>query len=209
MAEREHGYERGWFRYGFDHMVFNKDRPIHSGAAVSDTAGAFSRGVGNPQCTFAISYPGSETPPVGMHIHRDVLTGEEVEEWYVIIDGTGVMRFTNGDSVAFGPGDLVATYPGTGHSLEVTGDQPVRFMAITPKLFTRPGEGPTRDPWPESFDTRIRILTTNEMNNPLTAECTDCGATWERPEGDEGAHTLAPWAAEHTCSSSHAALHLR
>ena len=206
MAEREHGYDRGWYRYGFDHMEFLK-RSVHGGGAEIDVSLAFSRGIGKPHCAFAIAYPGAATPAVGMHVHHDDVTGEDVEEWYIILEGSGIMRFTNGDSVRFGPGDLLATYPGTGHSLEVTGDEPVKFILIAPNLF-RMGSGRTVDEWPERFDPRIRVLTNDETKNALTAECRDCGARWERPADDRGANSLPTWATEHPCSVPHVPLHV-
>jgi mannose-6-phosphate isomerase-like protein (cupin superfamily) len=198
MAEREHGYERGWYRYGFDTMPFI-ERTIHGGGADIDISLAFNRGVGKPHIAFGIIYPGrGETPAIGMHIHRDEPSGEDLEEWYVIIDGTGIQRFSNGDSVEFGPGDLIACYPGTGHSLEATGDKPVRIVSITPKMFT--SRSPVLDPEPERFEPRIHVRTTDETKNPITAECSDCGAMWERPENDRGANTIATWSVEHECT---------
>jgi hypothetical protein len=61
---------------------------------------------------------------------------------------------------------------------------------------------------PEKFEPRIRVLTTDETKNPITAECSDCGATWERPETDRGANTIADWSIEHKCTKPFAPLHL-
>ena len=130
-----------------------------------------------------------------MHIHRSAELGKDVEEWYIIIEGTGVQRFTNGDSVYFGPGDLIAVYPGTGHSLEVTGDQPVKMIGILPEVYTT--VNPDAPSWPETWNPRVRALSRSETLNPTTAECSDCGQVWERPEPDSGSNTLAPWADDH------------
>jgi hypothetical protein len=140
-----------------------------------------------------------------MHVHRDDPSGKDVEEWYIIIEGAGTMRFTNGDSVEVGPGDLIATYPGTGHSLEATGDKPVKLLAIAPEMFTT---GLPPDEWPETWEPRIRVLATTEDKNPTSAECVDCGALWERPEDDFGSNTLPVWAVEHGCRKRVTPVHL-
>jgi uncharacterized cupin superfamily protein len=200
----EHGYDRGWFRYGFDTMPFT-ERSVHGGGADIGFSLAFNRGVGKPHIAFGIVYPGSAEPPIGMHIHRDDPSGEDLEEWYIIVDGTGIQRFTNGDSVAVGPGDLIACYPGTGHSLEVTGEDPIRLISITPRMFTN------RTPaieGPEGVEPRIRVLETDETKNPLRAECAECGATWERPDDDRGANTIADWSVEHDCTAQFTALEM-
>ena len=125
MADTDHGYERGWCRYGFDTLDF-EPLAIHSGAGELDFTVAFNRGPGKPQICFMVIPPETPQPAVGLHIHRDEPSGEDLEEWYVIIEGTGVMRFTNGDSVSFRAGDLLGVYPGTGHSVVATGDEAVR-----------------------------------------------------------------------------------
>jgi hypothetical protein len=142
-----------------------------------------------------------------MHVHRSAQLGRDVEEYYVIVDGTGIQRFTNGDSVEFGPGDVIVIYPGTGHSLEVTGETPVKLVGIIPEMFTTVNPEPHE--WPETWNPRIRVLTTSDQLNAITAECTDCGKTWERPEGDIGANTLPVWAAEHECTKVVSPLRLR
>lgn len=196
--ENERDYERGWQRFGLDTLDLAPAR-IHGGGADVDMALAIDRGRGKPFAAYVVIAPGdgdAEAPPIGLHIHRGP-TGNEVEEWYVIIDGTGVQRFTNGDSVEFGPGDLIAVYPGTGHSLEVTGDKSVKLLAIMPEHFVSgPGEHPQ---WPDTWKPRIRVLTVTEQCNPLTAECAVCGKTWLRPDDDFGSNTLATWLAEHEC----------
>jgi mannose-6-phosphate isomerase-like protein (cupin superfamily) len=206
MTMADPGYDRGWKRFGFDTMDFSPQR-VHSGAGEVDVAIAIDRGVGMPFVAYVVVPPGvREAPPLGMHVHRSQILGRDVEEWYIIIDGTGIQRFTNGDSVEFGPGDLIAVYPGTGHSLEVTGDRPVKMLGVMTELFQR--VHPDHAEWPESWQPRIRVLTTTDTLNPTVAECTDCGETWERPDGDAGSNTLPVWAAEHECNRQAAAVHL-
>ena len=207
MTERYHGYDRGWYRYSFETEEF-ADLAIHGGGAEIGVVNILNRGYGKPHISYGIIYPDrrGESPAIGLHIHRDDPTMEDLEEWYIIIDGTGIQRFTNGDSVEFGPGDVIACYPGTGHSLEATGDVPVRLVSITPRMFT--ANWSAVDAWPERFAPRIHVLTTEDSKNPLTAECSDCGATWERPEGDLGGNTLADWSIEHACSKPFKPLHV-
>src|SRR5947207_3774512 len=163
----EHGYDRGWHRYGFDTMEFS-ERTIHGGGADIGISLAFNRGVGKAHIAFGVIYPGrGETPAIGLHIHRDEPTGEDLEEWYVIVDGEGIQRFTNGDSVKFGRGDLIACYPGTGHSLEATGHKPVKLVSITPKMYTATSRQPV-EVLPDPFQPRIHVLTTTEAKNPIT-----------------------------------------
>jgi mannose-6-phosphate isomerase-like protein (cupin superfamily) len=205
MTEREHGYERGWYRYGFETMEFT-DRTIHCGGADIGISLAFNRGQGAPHIACGIVYPGAERPPIGMHIHRDEPSKEDLEEWYIIIEGHGIMHFTNGDSVAFGPGDLLACYPGTGHSTEALGDQPVRLVSITPSMYST--KSPNIDTPPEHFDPRIHVIETNETKNPLSAECTVCGAKWARPDDDGGSDSIGTWSVEHACTSKFEPLHI-
>jgi mannose-6-phosphate isomerase-like protein (cupin superfamily) len=208
MAEREHGYDRGWYRYSFETEEL-ADRAIHGGGAEIGVRNFINRGYGKPHISFGVIYPerAGPSPAIGLHIHRDEPTGEDLEEWYIIVDGTGIQRFTNGDSVEFGPGDVIACYPGTGHSLEATGDAPVRLVSVTPKMFSSTVARPS-DEWPERFTPRIHVLTTTEAKNALTAECTECGATWKRPEDDFGSNTLADWSVEHECTKPFTPIHV-
>lgn len=198
MTDTDHGYGRGWVRYGFDTLDL-KPFNIHSGAADLDFTVAFNRGPMEPQLCFMIIPPGTPQPAVGLHIHRDGPSRDDLEEWYVIIEGTGVMRFTNGDSVAFRSGDVLGVYPGTGHSVVAAGDGPVRLLVITPKMWTLDDPMSPTTP-PETFAPRIRVLTTNEPLNPITAECSVCGARWEQPADDPASEGLPAWAAEHECT---------
>jgi hypothetical protein len=132
--------------------------------------------------------------------------GRDVEEWHVIIEGTGVERFTNGDSVEFSAGDLIAIYPGTGHSVEVTGDKPVKMLGILPECFET--VNPDHPPWPDTWQPRIRVLARSDERNPTVAACSDCGKRWERPDGDDASNTLPTWAAEHGCMRKTTNVHL-
>jgi mannose-6-phosphate isomerase-like protein (cupin superfamily) len=195
MTDPEYG--RGWQRFGFDTLDFFSTR-VHSGPVDVDVAIAFDRGIGRPMVAYVVIPPGGEAPAIATHVHRSEALGKDVEEWYVIIEGTGVQRFTNGDEVTFGPGDLIAVYPGTGHSLQVTGDQPVKMLGILPELFAPATPAPVAPP--DRWEPRIEVLTTTENLNPLTARCTDCGAAWERPGDDPGSDSLPVWAGEHACT---------
>jgi mannose-6-phosphate isomerase-like protein (cupin superfamily) len=199
MGENDPGYWRGWQRFGFNTMTFTSDR-VHGGGADIETSIALDRGVGKPFVAFVVVPPSpGQAPPLGMHVHRSMELGKDVEEWYIIIEGTGIQWFTNGDSVEFGPGDLIAVYPGTGHSLEVIGDKPVKMLGILPEVYMTVNTG--QPEWPESWQPRIRVLTTTDGLNPDTVECAECGKTWQRPEDDLGSNTLPAWAAEHECTS--------
>lgn len=192
----EHGFERGWHRYGFDNLDF-RQAAIHGSRIPIGVQEAFDRGPGQAHVSFGV-IPPSEDDSIGMHIHRDVPSATDVEEWYIIIDGTGEMTFSNGDRVAVGPGDLVAVYPGTGHAFRATGEAPVRLVSITPVMYTshRPGE-----PLPAEFRPQIEVEEADPRSmNPLRARCTACDAAWERPADDPGAASLPEWARDHRCS---------
>jgi mannose-6-phosphate isomerase-like protein (cupin superfamily) len=206
MAQSGPRYERGWQRFGFGTMDFVPQR-VHEGGNDIMASVGFDRGAGMPFVAHVVVEPGGESPALGLHVHRSAELGRDVEEWYVIIEGTGIQWFSNGDSVEFGPGDLIAVYPGTAHSLEVTGDQPVKMLGIMPECYMT--VAPDHPVWPETWEPRIKILTTSPELNPTSAECTDCGATWERPEGDRGSNTLPAWAGDHGCTGTATTVHLR
>lgn len=186
-------------------MDFTSAR-IHRGAGEVDMSIAFDRGLGRPLVAYAVIPPGSHGPAFGVHVHRSQALGRDVEEWHVIIEGTGIERFTNGDSVEFSAGDLIAIYPGTGHSVEVTGDKPVKMLGILPELFET--VNPDHPPWPDTWLPRIRVLASSDELNPTVAECSDCGKRWERPDGDDASNTLPTWAAEHGCARKTTNVHL-
>jgi hypothetical protein len=207
MSERELGHGRGWQRLGFNTLHSVRVR-AHSGTGDIDFAVAFDRGLDEPFCAFCVAYPADvDAPQIGLHMHRGEPAGKDIEEWYIILEGTGIQRFTNGDSVEFGPGDMIVTYPGTGRSLEVTGDEPVKLIAIAPRMFATPLG--SHDQWPSAWEPRIKVLTMNDDQNPLTAQCSDCGATWERPDYDAGSNTLPIWAVDHQCTKQVKPTHLR
>ncbi|HWM22206.1 MAG TPA: cupin domain-containing protein [Ilumatobacteraceae bacterium] len=194
----DHGHERGWHRYGFDNQDFD-ERPIHGSDVPIGVRRAFFRGVGEPHVSFGIIPPNTDAPAIGMHIHRDVPTRTDVEEWYIIVDGRGVMTFSSGDDVEVGPGDMVVIHPGTGHSFQAVGDVPVRLISITPTMYTSATQPNEVD---RNFTPRIDVTRADDTMNPLDARCTACGATWTRPSDDRGANTLAPWARDHACKSA-------
>jgi mannose-6-phosphate isomerase-like protein (cupin superfamily) len=191
----DHGYDRGWRRYGFDNLPF-VERAIHGSKVPIGVNRIFHRGRWKAHCSFGIIPPNTDEPAIGMHVHRDVPTHTDVEEWYIIIDGRGEMTFSNGDSVDVGAGDLVAVHPGTGHSFRAFGDSPVRLISITPVMYEV--DSPT-DEYPQSFTPRVEVLTADETMNPTTARCTACGTNWNRPDDDRAANTLPEWAREHDC----------
>jgi mannose-6-phosphate isomerase-like protein (cupin superfamily) len=187
----DHTYERGWHRYGFDNMEFT-DRAIHGSDVPISLKLALNRGVFKPHISFAVIEPTETEQTIGMHIHRDLPTNTDVEEWYIIIDGKAVMTFSNGDTVDVGPGDMIATYPGTGHSFRAT--ETVHLISITPQMFT--SRSPV-DEAPEKFAPRIYVSAVNDAMNALRAQCTVCGADWVRPDDDKGSNTLPVWARGH------------
>lgn len=195
----DHAYDRGWKKYGFNSLEFQVAN-VHGSSEPMSVAVAFHRGVGAPHISFGVVPPGTERQPIGMHVHRDVPTGDDVEEWYVIIDGHGEMTFSNGDVVDVGPGDLVTTYPGTGHSFRTTGAKPVRLVAIVPRMFTN--AAPV-DELPGSFKSSVEVtdIETATMN-PVTATCRVCGRVWRKPADDTGSETLADWSRTHVCAGS-------
>ena len=193
----EHQYERGWQRYGFDNSEFTDEKPAH-GAQTAIVGGlAFNRGVGKPHATFVTIPPDTPGQGIGLHTHRNLETGKDSEVWYIIIEGRGEMTFTNGDVVECGPGDLITTYPGTGHAFRAVGG-PVKVISITPEMFTYDTESERTDEFPEAFSPVIRIMDFDEGSMCVrSAECAVCGEEWHRPESDPEAATLPPWAREH------------
>jgi mannose-6-phosphate isomerase-like protein (cupin superfamily) len=197
-APIDHHYERGWRRYGFDNVPFT-NRAIHGSDIPIAVRNIFNRGYGKAHISFGIISP-SDDAAIGMHIHRDVPTSTDVEEWYIIVDGEGEMTFSNGDVETVGSGDLVAIYPGTGHSFRATGDVPLRLISITPQMYT------TKAPvtaLPDEFAPTIAVGEVDDTMNPLNARCRRCGATWCRPADDRPAASLPRWARTHACVPDH------
>ena len=194
VAAVDHGYERGWTRYGFDNLPFT-ERAIHGSSVPIGVHRVFHRGTGKAHTSFGIIHPSSQAEAIGMHVHRDLPTGTDVEEWYIIIDGRGVMTFSTGETVDVGAGDLVMVHPGTGHSFRAVGDAPVRLISITPEMYST--DSPVDD-YPAAFRPPVEIVTVDPATmNPLSARCRDCGAIWKRPAGDRPSATLAVWARDH------------
>ncbi|MDR1294466.1 MAG: cupin domain-containing protein [Bifidobacteriaceae bacterium] len=192
-----HQFDRGWQRYGFDNQEF-RDAAIHGASWPISLTLAFNRGLWQPHISFSTITPGSPGQAIGMHVHRDVPTGKDVEEWYIIIDGRGEMTFSNGDVVEGGPGDMIAIWPETGHSFRAIGDKPLRMISITPKMFSYPNpEGAHDDPWPDEFHPQIKVLDVDEQVVAVNAVCATCGARWERPADDKEAASLPVWARQH------------
>lgn len=191
----DHGYERGWRRYGFDNLPF-VERAIHGSNVPIGVNRIFHRGRWKAHCSFGIIPPNTDEPAIGMHVHRDVPTQADVEEWYIIVDGHGEMTFSNGESVEVGTGDMVAIHPGTGHSFRAFGDEPVRLISITPLMYDV--DSPPDD-YPESFAPRIEVDAVDATMNPTVARCSACGSAWERPADDPASNTLPVWARDHHC----------
>jgi len=198
MADFDHQWERGWQRYGFDNQEFH-ERAIHGSDSPISAHLAFNRGLWEPHITFATIPADTPAEAIGMHVHRDVPSGTDVEEWYIIIDGIGEMTFSNGDVVRGGPGDMLAIWPGTAHSFRAVGG-PVRLISITHQMFTY---GSSKyDEWPDEFNPRIRIVDVDDAMNVLRAVCNDCGAEWVQGPDDRAAAGLPVWAREHEGTES-------
>jgi len=195
MERIEHDYERGWKRYGFDNLPFITEA-IHGSDQKISVYLAFNRGYKKAHISFATVYP-TEVEAIGMHMHRDIPTGEDSEEWYIIIDGEAEMTFSNGDVVKCKSGDMVAIYPRTGHSFRAVGG-PCRIISITPEMFQYMGEAFKADDFPEKFEPKIEVTEVDPDNMcALKAVCTICGAEWQRAENDLSAAALPGWAREH------------
>ncbi|MDR1028331.1 MAG: cupin domain-containing protein [Clostridiales Family XIII bacterium] len=192
MKKTDHCYERGWRRYGFDNLTF-KDKTLHGSDEPVSVSNAVNRGLNEAHISFAVIRP-TDREAIGMHIHRDVPTDDDREEWYVIIDGEAEQTFSNGDVVRCHAGDLIDIYPGTGHSIRAV-NGPCRIISITPKMFDYGHAAP--DEYPKRFDPKIRIEEVDDVCCVVRAVCTECGAEWRRPEGAGGATALSAWAREH------------
>lgn len=190
-------HEHGWTKFSFDEAEFS-ERRVHGSAVPVRVRTLFNRGRGLPFAAAGIIPPTAAEPGIGLHIHRDLDRGADVEEWYIIVGGRGVMRFSNGDSVEVGPGDFVATYAGTGHSLRAVGDDQIRMISITPEMFfdTRVTEILPARPAPAI---RVTAVDTATMG-PVSARCSRCGLTWQRPVGSSDSNALADWALAHGCA---------
>jgi mannose-6-phosphate isomerase-like protein (cupin superfamily) len=191
----DHQYERGWQRYGFDNQQFEAKAGHGSKTTISSVL-AFNRGLGKPHVTFSLIPPNTTGLGLGLHVHRNLTTGKDAEVWFLIVEGHGEMTFTNGDVVNCGPGDLITSYPGTGHSFRAI-EGSVKVIAIAPEMYTFPDDSETTN-FPEDFSPRIRILEFDDGSMCVRhAVCSVCGSEWHRPDYDQEAATLPIWARNH------------
>ena len=196
MEKIDHQYDKGWKRYGYDMLKF-EGSAAHGAVTEIFASLAFNRGVGKPFVNYAIIPPDNPGQGVGLHVHRNTETGQDSEVWYIIIEGKAEMAFTNGDIVECGPGDLVTTYPGTGHSFRAVGG-PVKAIIVAPEMFTYDTEKTRFDPFPEEFDPAIKVLEYEKDSMSInSAVCSVCGEEWHKPPDDPAAETLLIWAREH------------
>lgn len=194
----DHAYERGWVRYRFSEIDF-ETRTIHGSSVPIRVKNLFNRGPGRAHISAGeVPRDPTDAEAIGMHIHRDVPTGTDVEEWYIVISGEGIMTFSNGDEVPVGPGDFVVAYPGTGHSFRTVSEDPVRLISITPVMYTN-ATPVTR--YPDGFDPSIEVGEVNEVMNPINARCAACGEEWQRHPDDDASTGLASWAGSHECGT--------
>ena len=195
MERVDHDYSRGWRRYGFDNLPFITEA-IHGSDQEISVYLAFNRGYKKAHISFATVWP-TDIEAIGMHMHRDIPTGEDSEEWYIIIDGEAEMTFSNGDVTKCSAGDMIAIYPRTGHSFRAV-NGPCRIISITPEMFHYMGEEVKTDDFPEEFSPVIEVTEVDPDNMcAMKAVCAVCGGEWQRPVDDPGAATLAVWARGH------------
>jgi mannose-6-phosphate isomerase-like protein (cupin superfamily) len=191
------GYAQGWTKFSFDETEFS-ERQVHGSAVPIRVRALFNRGRGLPFVSAGIIPPTTAEPGIGLHVHRDLDRAADVEEWYIIVAGRGVMRFSNGDSVEVGAGDFITTYAGTGHSLQAAGDDQILMISITPEMFfdTQVTEILPARPAPEIDVTAVDTVTMG----PVSARCSRCGLTWERDAGSADSNLLVDWARAHGCT---------
>lgn len=190
-------YEQGWTKFSFDETEF-RERRAHGSAVPIRARALFNRGRGLPFVSAGIIPPTVAEPGIGLHVHRDLDRAADVEEWYIIVAGQGVMRFSNGDSVDVGAGDFITTYAGTGHSLQATGDDRILMISITPQMFfdTQVTEILPAQPAPVIDVTAVDTATMG----PVSARCSRCGLTWARPADSADSNPLVDWAQAHGCT---------
>lgn len=198
----DQNYERGWQKYSFDSIVM-REAKAHGSDVTIRAGGAINRGPGelNMSMVEVPSHTGGDA--IGLHIHRDHETGHDVEELYIVIEGVGQMTFSNGDVVTLSAGDVVTTYPGTGHAFRTLGDVPVRLIAVVPHGFRTARRAVETDSFPERFAPTIQVLTCDPIAlSPLEARCIRCGGGWAGDRSDDVANELPVWATGHACVSS-------
>jgi mannose-6-phosphate isomerase-like protein (cupin superfamily) len=195
----DQGHELGWRQYSFEEMQM-RDIISHGGDIQVHAATPIKRGPGELHISLVELPPHAEGYAIGLHVHRDLPTGKDVEEIFAILEGHGIMTFTNGDTVALSPGDVVTTYPGTGHALRVTGDIRMRLVAVLPHDYRTAASSVPASRFPDRFSPRIQVTSCHSRTMaPLEALCNSCSATWKADSGDEGAINLPQWATAHPC----------
>jgi quercetin dioxygenase-like cupin family protein len=195
-------YARGWRRYTFEDVATQLVNA--HGSDVTIRAGtAFNRGPGELQMSLLELPPHAESEAIGLHIHRDVPTGRDVEEIYIVVSGNCVMTFSSGDEVTLAQGDVVTTYPGTGHALRVVGKAPARVVVVVPHAFRSDRPRSAVDAFPAQFNPRIEVVTCHPAQmTPLEARCRECEQKWAADLEGGGSIGLREWAAGHCCTAS-------
>lgn len=195
----DQNYGRGWQAYSFDNATMHEVK-AHGAKTAIGAAAAFNRGPGRLQMSLLEIPAGVAGDSIGLHIHRDFPTGRDVEEIYILVDGEGVMTFSNGDEVSLCPGDFVTTYPGTGHAFQVAGDRTARIIVIVPEGFRSDAPSAPADEFPDEFEPTIRIISCHPtFMTPVEAECRKCHDAWTVDVGSPGGEGLSHWAAQHVC----------
>lgn len=192
----DQGYERGWRRYSFSETPMAAVK-AHGADLVISAAGVINRGVRGLQVSILELPADPSADAIGLHVHRDVPTGREVEEFYIVISGRCRMSFTNGDETDLGPGDVAVTYPGTGHSVRVLGCEPVRAVVMLPEGFRTARTPPVTAAHSSEFSPQIAVLEADPAQmTPLRARCGECAALWSLEDAGVG---LPEWARGHIC----------
>lgn len=199
MTNDQH-YGRGWQGYSFGSATMHEVK-AHGAQTAIRAASAFNRGPGRLQMSLLELPAGVAEDSIGLHIHRDFPTGRDVEEIYILVEGEGVMTFSNGDVVSMGPGDFVTTYPGTGHAFRVTGNRTARIVVVVPEAFRSDRPPVPFDEFPDEFAPKIRIVSCHPTSmTPVGAECRVCGEAWSVDGVEIGEESLSQWASQHLCT---------
>lgn len=196
----DQNYRRGWQSYSFERATMHEVKAHGAQSAIRASA-AFNRGPGKLQMSLLEIPSGVKEDSIGLHIHRDFPTGRDVEEIYILVEGEGVMTFTNGDETSMRPGDIITTYPGTGHAFRVVGEHTARMIVVVPEAFRSDRPPASIDDFPTEFVPQIRIVSCHPTAmSPVEAECRACGATWSVHGCGVVDAGLPEWAAHHECS---------
>ncbi|WP_235735632.1 cupin domain-containing protein [Nocardioides alcanivorans] len=190
------GYDRGWSRYSFGDASMGAVN-AHAADIAICARGVINRGPGRLQMSILELPADSSGDAIGLHMHRDVFSGREVEEFYIVISGRCRMSFTNGDEVDLGPGDVAVTYPGTGHAVRVVGRDPVRLVVMLPEGFRTARTALAADTDLPEFSPQVTVLDVDPAQmTPLRARCAGCGALWSQ---ESAGIALPEWARIHAC----------